>query len=466
MFFAWLLLGIAVSCTLAHGEDVKTFSRATVDEWMAKYGSAQPDFKPGDTITASELERVQPFVPPGWFEQLQFPQFRMEIIAPRDHTPRADYQACTEKYQEQVKLAPDGSLANYLCGQPFAASALSTTDPQAGLKAAWNFIYQWQNYGAIALDFLFTTARFGGGHTGSAPNLIEKPPSNWVAGISHTSKLPAGISKVFGGGGTFERTVATFYRRVYFSHLAQRADAKGLLDTPDADQFLWKEFSGYFSPYDVRGEVFITYRYADPHRADDAWAYDPHLRRVRRVSVEVKSDSVAGTDTTQEDFYSFSGRPLNWNWKFLGWKDVLCILDSRTDYPHLYGPNGEIPDDAWSLRRFAVVERTPKIRNHPYSSVVMFWDAQNWLPWMSMAFDRQGRLWKLWEFQTRWSEDFKDFAELNHGRRVGTLIGESIVDVQNERDSLFLGFGTGFPDADAGGVAQLFDISKLEGMHR
>src|SRR5581483_1553023 len=260
--------------------------------------------------------------------------------------------------------------------------------------------------------------------------------------------------------------LSSFYRRVYFSHLAPRADHGGLLDTENAKEFLWKEFSGFFSPYDVRGQVFVTYRYADPHRADDAWAYDPQLRRVRRISVEVKSDSVEGTDTTQEDFYSFSGRPLHWHWKFLGFKDLLAVLDAREDYAHLFGPNGEIPNDRWSLRRFAVIERTPVEAHHPYSGVVMFWDAQNWHPWMSMAFDQHGKLWKLWEFTSRWSEDFTDFADINHGVRSVMLIEESVVDVQNSRATIFTGYGSGYPTAHAANVDQLFDISKLEQMHR
>ena len=60
----------------------------------------------------------------GWFEQLNFPEFKMEIMAARSHTPRKDYQECTEKYQAQVKLNPDGSLANYICGQPFPNALL------------------------------------------------------------------------------------------------------------------------------------------------------------------------------------------------------------------------------------------------------------------------------------------------------------------------------------------------------
>jgi hypothetical protein len=421
---------IVLGASRAAAQNVKTYTRANVDQWMSKYADAKPDFKPGDVLGSKDLERIRPFVPPGWFEQLNFPEFKMEIMAARSHMPRKDFQECTEKYQAQVKLNPDGSLANYVCGQPFPNASLSTSDALSGIKAAWNFDYRWQNYGEFSLNYLFIVSQFGGNHDGDAPKLIESPPSNWVGGVEYHSKLPTDASKFFGGGGSFARTLSSFYRRVYFSHLAQRADQKGLLGTPDSGQFLWKEFTGFFSPYDVRGQVFITYRYADPHRADDAWAYDPQSRRVRRVSVEVKSDSVEGTDTTQEDFYTFSGRELHWHWKF------------------------------------AVVERTPVEAHHPYSNVVMFWDAENWHPWMALAFNRDGKLWKLWELQCRWTEDFHSFAEINHGVESTMLIGEDVVDLQNDRATIFAGFGSGYPDAVPANVTQLFDISKLEEMHR
>jgi hypothetical protein len=457
---------IALGASRATAQNVKSYTRATVDQWMSKYTDAKPDFKPGDVLGSKDLERIRPFVPPGWFEQLNFPEFKMEIMAARSHMPRKDFQECTEKYQAQVKLNPDGSLANYVCGQPFPDASLNTSDALSGIKAAWNFDYRWQNYGEFSLNYLFIVAHFGGNHDGDAPKMIESPPSNWVGGVEYHSKLPTDASKFFGGGGTFARTLSSFYRRVYFSHLAQRADNHGLLGTPDSAEFLWKEFSGFFSPYDVRGQVFITYRYADPHRADDAWAYDPQSRRVRRVSVEVKSDSVEGTDTTQEDFYTFSGRALHWHWKFLGWKDVLSVMDSRDDYAHLFGPNGEIPNDRWSVRRYAVVERTPVEAHHPYSSVVMFWDAENWHPWMALAFNREGKLWKLWELQSRWTEDFHSFAEINHGVETNMLVGEDVVDLQNDRATIFAGYGSGYPDAVPASVTQLYDISKLEEMHR
>ena len=64
----------------------------------------------------------------------------------------------------------------------------------------------------------------------------------------------------------------------------------------------------FLTPFDIRGTAFIIWRYledadkGDPYRADDAWAYIPNPRRVRRISAEVKSDSLLGTDITIDDF--------------------------------------------------------------------------------------------------------------------------------------------------------------------
>jgi len=464
-----MAIAIAAACWCvpftAGAQNIKTYTQANFNEWLSKYADAKPNFKPGDVLGQKDLEKMRPFVPPGYLEQLNFPEFKMPIIAPRDHTPRKDFMNCTEKYQAQVKLGSDGTLENYLCGQPFSNASLDPKDPQSGLKAAYNFDYRWQNYGQFSLNFLYIYDHFGGNHRG-VPVQIDAPPEDWLVGVQFTSKLPSDVSRDYGGGGTFEKTVSSFYERLYFSHLAPLADRGGLLDTPDAKSFFWKEFLGFVSPFDMRGGVIIDFRYADPRRADDAWTYDPKLRRVRRISVEVKSDSVAGTEQTAEDFYTFSARPLQWKWKFLGWKDVLCVADPKEDYPRFYGPNGQVTDDVWSVRRVAVIERTPTVPNHPYSSVVMLWDAENWTPWLSFSFDRDKKLYKTWTLQNRWSEDYKEFAELNHGLQVSTLQSEVVVDVQKDRATIFSGYGTGNPDISLEHANRLFDVNKLEEAHR
>jgi len=453
-----------------HAQDtpsnVLRYDRATFDNWLIKNSAAKPEFKPNEVLTAKDAARIRPFVPPGMYEKLQFPQMRLEIIATRSHRPRNDFMECTEKYQAQSKLNSDGTLANNVCGQPFANSALSTADPWSGIKAQWNFDSRWQNYGQMGMNFLFIYDKFGGSHKNEAPLAIEGPPPGWTSGLELKGSLPTDVSADYGGGGDFERIISSFYQRTYFSHLPQRQAQRGLLDVPDAKNFSWKEFDGFFAPFDVRGQVFITYRYADSNRADDAWAYDPKQRRVRRISVEVKSDSLEGSDQTEEDFDTFSGRMVQWNWKFLGWKDLLAVMDSKWDWPRFFGPNGDVPQDVWSVRHFAVVERTPKAPNNPYGSVVMFWDAENWHPWAALAFDRTNHLYKLLLYVTGWTEDAKEFTEINHGVESSSKRAIIVTDFKQNRATLFPGYGTGYPNATADRINRLYDINKLEEVHR
>jgi hypothetical protein len=464
----WILVSISLIATaqLASAQEPVRYDRPKLDAWLAQYATAKPDFKPGDVLTAADSEKLKPFVPPGLLEKMMFPGFQAPIIERRDHRLRTDFMACTEKYQAQSRLDADGILTNNVCGQPFANSAINVGDPLSGVRAQWNFDRRWQNYGHFALNFLFIFDKFGGDHTGAAPTAIEGPPLGWIFGLTFTSQLPTDVSADFAGGGHFERILGSFYQRTYLDHLPQHQAEGGTLDNGDSRNFRYKEFDGFFSPFDVRGQVIIFYRYADPKRADDAWVYDPRERRVRRISVEVKSDSLEGSDTTAEDFNTFSGRMVQWNWHFLGWKDMLAVTDSKYDYPKYFGPNGEVPNDVWSLRRCAVVERTPKIPNHPYSSVVMFWDAETWHAYLGIAFDRNKRLYKLWTFQTAWSEDVKAYPEINHGIEAPVLHSIVVTDFSLNRATIFPAYGAGYPNATPDRVNRLFDISKLEESHR
>lgn len=50
------------------------------------------------------------------------------------------YREATEKYSFQVSLAPDGTLKNYLAGQPFPL--LDPNDPEIAHKVIWNFSFR------------------------------------------------------------------------------------------------------------------------------------------------------------------------------------------------------------------------------------------------------------------------------------------------------------------------------------
>src|SRR3972149_891447 len=98
---ATVALAASLAASALHAQDVTNYTRDTYESWLHKYADVKPDFKPGDVLTAKDLERLRPFIPPGYLEQLNFPEFKMEIIAPQNHAPRRDYMDCTEKYQNR-----------------------------------------------------------------------------------------------------------------------------------------------------------------------------------------------------------------------------------------------------------------------------------------------------------------------------------------------------------------------------
>ncbi len=457
-----LLMGLA---SAARAQDLNNYTFDNYAAWLSKYADAKPDFKPGDVLTQKDLERLRPFVPPGYFEQLNFPELQMEIANPSPHPMNRVFQSCTEKYGPQVRLASDGALTNYLCGQPFLNSDLSPNDPLSGIKAAWNFDYHWDYYGLNGM-LIWVWDRMGGNHQGQALNAVEAPPPSFIEGINYVSQWPSDIASAFGGGGTFQRTLQSYYQRAKFSHLAQLADQGGLVPLSGAKDFEWKEFNYFVQPFDIRGTAFIIFRYEDPHRADDAWAYVPTLRRVRRISAEVKSDSLLGTDFCLDDFYAFNGRPLEWNWKFLGWKQVLAVTDPKHDFPRFYGPNGTIPEDRWSLRQVAVIQRIPKDPRYPYKSALMFVVAENWFSVYHFAFDRAGKLWKVVDWRWKYTEEYKTFGEVNHGVESMVFQNATNVDIQNRRGTMVPGPGFGYPRLNARQVERVFDINHLEEIHR
>ncbi len=451
--------------------DVTQYTRETFLEWFNKYKDAEPDFKPGDVLTHADLERLRPFMLPGYFEQFQkWTDVKFEIVETRHLDLHPMWKECNEKYQSQVRLAGDGALENYVCGQPFPNDQLDPADPKSGIKAAWNYDKRWYWRGYFVANALTTWLRFGGTHTPPEP---EMPPQGWMG--EEVKIKPEDwkfdVEKIYGGGGRFERSLGTFYHRAYYSHLPMFAKNNYLLPgEADAKEVYWKEFTGFFSPYDVRGTAFIIVRYDDPRRPDDGWAYVPSLRRVRRISAEVKSDSLMGTEHTLEDFYSFSGRPLEWEWKLWGKKKMIVVGHGRTkwddDGVRYGGPDGWLNDDVWQVREMYILERFPKDPRHPYSSVIMTIDPEDWEGWCMVAFDRKGKLWKIWQWGYMWSEDAKRFTDMNHGRQSIHWRNVDTVDIQNGRGNLWREYGGGLPDFSASYINRLFDLNRLTELHR
>ena len=438
LFFLFVGLLVWTGPTWAQDER-RAMTRDTLLQWVAQHKQAQPDFQPGTTLTFDELEKVRPFIPPGYFEEFQFPEVTFKITPTGDYTPRKDYLEATEKYASQTRLAQDGSLEGFVAGQPFPADQLDPSDPTSGLKVGWNFNFRWQHYGIKVGNFATIMIKPGGTH-GALPG------------------LPEDITQ---GSGTVERVLLQRYQRVYHSHLAMLREQNYTLPVPGAEQFEWKDVNEFTDPYEMRGLRILIQRSSDPHQADQAWTYVPSLRKVRRVSAEEKADSFQGSDTTLDDFFGFSGRVLDYAWTFHGWKDILHVMNTQYAYARYYGPNSRVPLGRWELRKTLVVELVPNRTNHPYSSKILFLDTQTYRAVAGIAFDQEGKLWKVWGMQYGWSEDALNHPEMNKGMQVSRYLGVAAIDVKTGQASLFPSFDMGYPDADLEEVQTMYDVNRL-----
>ena len=138
------------------GGDPLTYEGAMA--WFNRYQDTQPSFNAGEVIRQADLEKLRPFLPPGWFEKLDFPELEVEIQETLDVKPHNSYTQATFQYGGQTGLAEDGAITNYIAGRPFSDERIFAATPEdAGFMIAWNHIYRWQymGYKASAIPIVY-----------------------------------------------------------------------------------------------------------------------------------------------------------------------------------------------------------------------------------------------------------------------------------------------------------------------
>ncbi|MFT4560298.1 MAG: hypothetical protein ACI9BW_000032 [Gammaproteobacteria bacterium] len=423
--------------------------------WLKENQAATPQFAAGDTITYDNADLIRPFIPKEQQDSLIFEGMEMKIVAPTDLTPRADYLEATKKFAGQAGLAADGALENYTAGRPFDPEKFVAGSAEDGWRAIWNYMFRWQHAGVSVADVQWVWVRPGGTH------------ENHEAVTADGGKFK---DNYLGGGG-FERLLRGPYQRVLMSHRSDlpASDYKFNEGKGFAKNTNFREYTGFVSPFDIAGTAFLILRYDDPRKADDSWAYIPSLRRVRRISVEVKSDSLLGTDHTLEDFYGFNGRPMEHTWIHMGDARILAINSSRNVTAVYYGPNGWSMLDDWQLRDYWVLNQIPVDSGHPYGEKFLYNEKQTGMSFFANAFDKAGELWKTWQMSKNWTEDpaYSETEQTYGGKptppgvRVPSFQSINVIDHQNGRGTLVPCFGNSYPFPEFKKVKRTMDVNYL-----
>ncbi len=149
-------------------------------------------------------------------------------------------------------------------------------------------------------------------------------------------------------------------------------------------------------PFDVKGVGFVSYRYLDAAKQDDAWLYLPALRRVRRLSTAQRSDALFGQDTDVDSYGGYAGHIAWMDWRYLGERDLLAVAHGR-HFPVQWNDRVDWAfDEVWEKRRVHVIEGVSKLSQYAFGKRVLFIDKEAWgIPYSDM-YDRGGELWKIW----------------------------------------------------------------------
>jgi len=417
------------------------------------------DVKPGDVISAQNADAVRELIPAELHAHTidGFADLKMNVVAPADYPVHPKYVEATVAYACQASIGQNGELVGYTAGQPFPYSEwakeatghkcdLSADDPQMGAKLAYNFQQRWQAGGTHMP------------HTGQ---------SFWRGQGDNTWKIAQGE-----------------YRRTYFSN---RADL--LPETTELVPGTNLEFAEYnetAAPFDMRGQRFLVYRYkSELGKEDDIWTYVPSLRRVRRVPANQRADSLFGSDFTFEDLYIFSGMVREHHWAFEGEPVVLAAMDSsRNCFPRNlpswnpdgiaalgddeaffacpFGPHRALPfvDESWQKRTTVRLEQKPRSESHPYSRRLVWYDKETFSPLMALAYDREGRPFRLNWYVGRWSENTG--IEGDAGKFVNHMAASGVVNVRDGLSNLFLFYTANSRAFDAKESLKYFDTTRLK----
>lgn len=314
-----------------------------------RQGSPQVEgITPGTKITEDNYQIAEKVLPAEILRVVQAGDMEITVQATSDFPLYEDYIAASLEHFGQAQIGEDGELKNYIKGLPFPL--LDPSDPQVGLKAAWNFRYR---------------------YLGSSIQTL-------------------GTLRSVNNSGTVERSVETRYARLYGMH---RLGPDSNVPEWEQEGTWWREHSIVLRPQDLEGAQRLTFHHDADTAANGAWVYDPQTRRTRDV-VDNHMETSFGLNFLVEDHSGFNGYLREHTWRYMGEQVALVPGILKGPQPTLGGKNKWYLTVPWELRKVVILEATPKNPNHPYGKRRFYIDRQMFSVFYAFVYDHEGNHWR------------------------------------------------------------------------
>lgn len=180
-----------------------------------------------------------------------------------------------------------------------------------------------------------------------------------------------------------------------------RVDVPPLPRKPDNNKGIRKgSFMSVIEPADIKGLMYMELRYLDTGKPEDVWSWVAMVRRLRRLGVTWKLDTMHGSEMLPDDENGWNGHVNVKNWKLIGRKEML--LGRHTDKSKYTRKNGQVVWNGQQLERINtfVVEACYKEPKSPYSKEILYIDPEMWRCLQKVAWDREGRVWRQFFYHT------------------------------------------------------------------
>ncbi len=256
----------------------------------------------------------------------------------------------TKQYSPTVKMNAEKWIENYadIAGCPFP-------DPKSGIEIAWNF------------DF---------NSHGDANHYFNQGP-------------------VITPGVDVERRTKTERWELYWIH---RVDVDPRPKYEKNKKGIHRGmFQHMFEPPESNNTRYYNLRYIDPNKSDDGYMYYAPFRRIRRISVGQRTDTIDGSDFIYDDEYGWDGHILRNTYKLVGTKEMLVCRRAKVDNFERV-PGQAIPNNITRERiKTYVVEIKSKDPNYIYGKRVWYIDPETYLCTWTEIYDDLDRFWKCFE---------------------------------------------------------------------
>ncbi len=327
-----------------------------------------PLLTPGTIIGPNNVDEYKNFLDPVLVERVRVGDLQLTLGPELDFPVHPRYSQATERYAGEPDLdSAPGELTGYKGGRPFPG--LSASDPQSGVKAAWNMRYAY------------------------APDEIETAHFIWRYRDMASGKL--------------ERTLKMYGAILRYAYRHSHDPVPALENNPA--QLFSALYLRVSSPQDIRNTQLLIHRALQDSAPEQAWLYLNTQRRVKRIATGQKTDAFLGSDIMIEDFLGYNGRIMDMEWTLLGSDELLLPMYAHNQLDlddqeiseegfrdvAFAGAGDCFPEVTWQLRKVFHLQAVPRDKRHPLSKRHYIIDAATFSPVLTHIYDRGGELWKL-----------------------------------------------------------------------